>query len=80
LNTPADAREYFQEKHCKFYAATAFDDASQQYSDFTDYKQLFTCLVEADEIISFNGPRSCQSQDHPLGRCEKIVAMRLATP
>ncbi|MGC2162765.1 MAG: hypothetical protein WA634_12700 [Silvibacterium sp.] len=40
---------------CKFQAASAFDDSNQQYMDFTDCNRFFAYLLNADEIITFNG-------------------------
>lgn len=58
LEGPAEAREHWRGRSFTFHAATAFDDASQRYSNFTDCNELFAYLAGADEIISFNG-RKC---------------------
>ena len=55
LNEPANARSFFENQDAKFHAATAFDEAEQNYRDFTDPQELFNFLVGADEIITFNG-------------------------
>jgi hypothetical protein len=60
LEGPNDARAYFLDfmergKRFNFWAATVFDDSNRQYTDFTDYNDLFVYLTEADEIITFNG-------------------------
>jgi hypothetical protein len=58
LNGPADAREQFRGRSFDFRAATAFVHATGRSFDFLDPKDLFNCLAEADEIITFNG-RTC---------------------
>lgn len=55
---PNDARAYFKGKTFRFWAATTFDDSNQQFVDFTDCNELYSYLVKADEIITFNG-RKC---------------------
>ncbi len=55
---PNEARSYFRDNRFSFWAATAFDDSTQQFTDFTDYNELLSFLVDADEIITFNG-RKC---------------------
>jgi RNase_H superfamily len=54
LNSPEDARECFQEQTCKFHAATMFD-SDKKYNSFSHHEELFAYLVNADEIITFNG-------------------------
>lgn len=58
LNSPRQAREQFRGKSFKFYGATAFVHETDQSSDFQSYKDLFDFLIEADEIVTFNG-RTC---------------------
>jgi hypothetical protein len=58
LNTPDQARSHFADTVLRFYAATAFDSSNEQFHDYTDHQELFVCLRDADEIISFNG-RTC---------------------
>ena len=58
LEGPEESRGYFKGTTFRFHAATAFDDANQIYRNFTDSNELFDYLVEADEIITFNG-RKC---------------------
>jgi hypothetical protein len=58
LNGPADARAVFSGHHFRFDVATAFVYETQKSLDFTDPAKLFECLLEADEIITFNG-RTC---------------------
>jgi hypothetical protein len=55
LTTAADARERFAGKSLRFHCATAFVYPQKRYVDFTDHNALFKCLVEADEIVTFNG-------------------------
>jgi hypothetical protein len=60
LEGPNDARAYFLDfmergKRFNFWAATVFDDSNRQYTDFIDHNGLFGFLVNADEIITFNG-------------------------
>jgi hypothetical protein len=62
LEGPNEARSHFRDivdevRKCRFHfwAATVFDDSTQQYADFTDQHELFEFLVDADEIITFNG-------------------------
>jgi hypothetical protein len=54
---PDQARIYFLDKtrRPRFNAASAFDDSHGQYLDFTDRNELFECLAEADELVTFNG-------------------------
>jgi hypothetical protein len=58
---PNEARSRFLDfvdkanKPLRFWAATTFDDSNGQYKDFIDHKDLFAYLVDADEMITFNG-------------------------
>ncbi len=58
LNTPEQARERFSGKSFTFHAATAFVHETGEYFDFTNHDDLFAFLIEADEIVTFNG-RTC---------------------
>ncbi len=58
LEGPNEARRHFKGKKFKFWAASTFDDLNQRMGGFTNYEELFASLVEADEIITFNG-RKC---------------------
>jgi hypothetical protein len=58
LNTPEQAREQFRGRSFEFHAATAFLYESGECFDFTDHEALFAFLIEADEIVTFNG-RTC---------------------
>jgi hypothetical protein len=58
MNTPEQARAWFRGKSFEFHAATAFLDETGEYFDFTNYDDLFAFLIEADEIVTFNG-RTC---------------------
>jgi hypothetical protein len=55
MNTPAQARDYFDSKTFKFHAATVYDSSNRKYKGFTDHNELFDYLLKADEIITFNG-------------------------
>lgn len=58
LNTPEQARERFSGKSFTFHAATAFLYETGECFDFTNHEDLFAFLIEADEIVTFNG-RTC---------------------
>jgi hypothetical protein len=58
LNTPEQARERFSGKSFTFHAATAFLAETDECFDFTNHGDLFAFLIEADEIVTFNG-RTC---------------------
>jgi hypothetical protein len=55
---PSEARCYFKDTNFSFHAATTFDSYSRKFKDFTDHKKLFAYLLQADEIITYNG-RMC---------------------
>jgi hypothetical protein len=58
LNTPEQAREQFRDTEFRFDAATAFIHETNQCFDFVSHEELFAFLIEADEIVTFNG-RTC---------------------
>lgn len=58
LDDPYQARLHFRNTSFRFWAATAFDDAAERYTDFDGCEELFATLIKADEIITFNG-RKC---------------------
>jgi len=58
LNTPAQAREQFANASFKFYGATAFIYETGECDDFCSPDDLLAFLIEADEIVTFNG-RTC---------------------
>ena len=74
MNEPSQARQYFEGKTFRFYAATTFDSSSRRFNDFTDHKRLFAYLLRADEIITFNG-RTCD-----LIVLEKLVGVEAMKP
>lgn len=55
LGDPITARQYFEQKDIRFYAATACVCEAEDFIDFTDFGDLLGCLAGADEIVSFNG-------------------------
>lgn len=54
VSTPDEARDHFAGTRFRFDVATVFSGIDR-FKDFTNYMRLFECLLEADEIISFNG-------------------------
>jgi hypothetical protein len=58
LYTPSDVRRYFRSKKMRekrFHGATACNSQDQKFTDFTGPLELLSFLLQADEIISFNG-------------------------
>ena len=58
LNDPEDARVNFQGESFRFHAATVFENTTGKHFDFTDHRELYDFLIEADEFVTFNG-RTC---------------------
>jgi hypothetical protein len=58
LNTPEQARCAFEGFNFRFDCATAVIIESRESFDYTDHRELFALLEQADEIVTFNG-RTC---------------------
>jgi hypothetical protein len=55
---PNEARRHFKDTKFRFWAASTFDDLEERFASFTNYNELLAKLVEADEMVSFNGRKS----------------------